>query len=133
MSTDRELLEKRALEAVSSDDFYELTDNLDAIKTASSQNRKAATNSLKWGWLKYSLPALLVLLTICAGSWGLMRWQSSQLIQTQEQINQNKQTLKSLPGGVRFVNQQDGNFLIFQSEPELYRTQSGEWATKLKR
>jgi hypothetical protein len=49
MSTDRELLEKRALEAVSSDDFYELTDNLDAIKTASSQNRKAAANSLKWG------------------------------------------------------------------------------------
>jgi|AntRauTorckE6833_2_1112554.scaffolds.fasta_scaffold102865_2 hypothetical protein len=38
MSTDRELLEKRALEAVSSDDFYELTDNLDATSDEELEN-----------------------------------------------------------------------------------------------
>ena len=35
-----------------------LSADLNAIRQSSNENRQAAMNTLKWGWLKYSLPAL---------------------------------------------------------------------------
>ena len=109
-----------------------LMDDLTAIKEASSQNRQAALNSMRWGWLKYSLPALMVLLAIFAGSWGLVQWQSHQLMSTQQEIQQARETLNRLPQGVRFAQDASGqSFLVFETEPEHYRVESGSWVIQL--
>lgn len=124
----------KAIERASSQNRKAITNDLKAIKAASSQNRQAALNSMRWGWLKYSLPALLVLLTILGANWGAMQWQSSRLISMQEQINQAQQTLSQLPEGVRFAVDGAGkSYLVFENEPQIFRTQSGEWATELNR
>jgi hypothetical protein len=110
-----------------------LQKDLAQITEASTKNRQAALNSMRWGWLKYSLPALLVLAIICGASWGLMRWQSSQLIAIQQQIDQAQRTLNQLPQGVRFAQDGQGkSFLIYENEPQIFQTQSGGWATELK-
>jgi len=111
-----------------------LTDDLKVIRQASSQNRQAALASLRWGWLRYSLPALLVLATLLAANWGLMQWQSSRLTSISQEIDQAQQTLNQLPHGVRFAGDGAGKFfLVFEKEPQIFQTQSGEWATELKR
>jgi len=111
-----------------------LAEDLEAIERASRQNRQAALASIRWGWLRYSLPALLVLATLLAANWGLMRWQSTRLISMQEQIDEASQTLNQLPQGVRFTGDGAGkSYLVFENEPQIFRTQSGEWATELNR
>ena len=111
-----------------------LTDDLKAIRNASSENRTAALNAIRWGWLRYSLPAVLVLVSILAANWGLMQWQSQRLIEIQQQIQQARQVLDQLPHGVRYARDGSGkSFLIYESEPQLFQTQSGQWATELKK
>lgn len=111
-----------------------LTEDLKAIEQASSQHRQAAIKNLKWGWLKYSLPALLICATFLAANWGLMRFQSSRLTSMEEQIDQANQTLSQLPQGVRFALDGAGkSYLVFENDPKIYQTQSGEWATELRR
>jgi hypothetical protein len=110
-----------------------LSADLNAIRQSSNENRQAAMNTLKWGWLKYSLPALAVLVIILGANWGLMQWQSSRLIAMQEQIDQAQRTLNQLPQGVRFAQDGQGkSFLIYENEPQIFQTQSGDWATELK-
>ena len=110
-----------------------LSADLNAIRQSSNENRQAAMNTLKWGWLKYSLPALAVLAIILGANWGLMQWQSSRLIAMQEQIDQAQRTLNQLPQGVRFAQDGQGkSFLIYENEPQIFQTQSGGWATELK-
>jgi len=110
-----------------------LSADLNAIRQSSNENRQAAMNTLKWGWLKYSLPALAVLAIILGANWGLMQWQSSRLIAMQEQIDQAQRTLNQLPQGVRFAQDGQGkSFLIYENEPQIFQTQSGDWATELK-
>ena len=110
-----------------------LSADLNAIRQSSNENRQAAMNTLKWGWLKYSLPALAVLVIILGANWGLMQWQSSRLIAMQEQIDQAQRTLNQLPQGVRFAQDGQGkSFLIYENEPQIFQTQSGGWATELK-
>ena len=110
-----------------------LSDDLNAIRKSSNENRQAAMNTLKWGWLKYSLPALAVLAIILGANWGLMQWQSSRLIAMQEQIDQAQRTVNQLPQGVRFAQDGSGrSFLIYENEPQIFQTQSGGWATELK-
>ena len=110
-----------------------LSADLNAIRKSSNENRQAAMNTLKWGWLKYSLPALAVLAIILGANWGLMQWQSSRLIAMQEQIDQAQRTLNQLPQGVRFAQDGQGkSFLIYENEPQIFQTQSGGWATELK-
>jgi len=111
-----------------------LIDDLDKIEQASEKNRQAALKAIRWGWLKTTLPILLVLGTFLIANWGLMQWQASRLSSMQEQINQASQTLNQLPQGVRFA--QDGagrSYLLYETEPQIFQTQSGEWATELKR
>jgi hypothetical protein len=104
------------------------------ITIASNKNRVAAVRSLRWGWLKYSLPALLVLVTICGASWGLMQWQSSRLIAAQQQIQQAQQTLNQLPQGVRFAGDGQGkSYLIYAKKPTILEMQSGEWGIELNK
>jgi hypothetical protein len=110
-----------------------LSADLNAIRQSSNENRQAAMNTLKWGWLKYSLPALAVLVIILGANWGLMQWQSSRLIAMQAQIDQAQRTLNQLPQGVRFAQDGQGkSFLIYENEPQIFQTQSGGWATELK-
>jgi len=110
-----------------------LSADLNAIRQSSNENRQAAMNTLKWGWLKYSLPALAVLAIILGANWGLMQWQSSRLIAMQEQIDQAQRTVNQLPQGVRFAQDGQGkSFLIYENEPQIFQTQSGGWATELK-
>ena len=110
-----------------------LSADLNAIRKSSNENRQAAMNTLKWGWLKYSLPALAVLAIILGANWGLMQWQSSRLIAMQEQIDQAQRTVNQLPQGVRFAQDGSGrSFLIYENEPQIFQTQSGGWATELK-
>jgi len=110
-----------------------LSADLNAIRQSSNENRQAAMNTLKWGWLKYSLPALAVLVIILGANWGLMQWQSSRLIAMQERIDQAQRTLNQLPQGVRFAQDGQGkSFLIYENEPQIFQTQSGDWATELK-
>src|SRR5690554_6181725 len=90
----------KAIERASSQNRKAITDDLKAIRQASNQNRQAAIKNLKWGWLKYSLPALLICATFLIANWGLMQWQSSRLTSMQDQINQAQQTLNQLPQGV---------------------------------
>jgi len=111
-----------------------LSADLNAIMQSSNENRQAAMNTLKWGWLKYSLPALLVLVTICGASWGLMQWQSSRLIAAQQQIQQAQQTLNQLPQGVRFAGDGQGkSYLIYAKKPTILEMQSGEWGIELNK
>lgn len=111
-----------------------LVADLNQIELASSQNRQAALNSMRWGWLKYSFPALAVLATILGANWGLMRWQLSQLTQTQEQITQAQRVLESLPQGVKFAADGKGkSYLVYEKKPAIFETQSGEWATELNK
>jgi hypothetical protein len=117
---------------LASDTQQALIDDLVEIGLASEKNRKAALNSIRWGWLKYGLPALSVLVIILGANWGLMQWQSSQIIAKQQQIKQARETLNNLPQGVRFVADGQGkSFLIYEKKPETFETQSGEWATGL--
>jgi phage host-nuclease inhibitor protein Gam len=109
-----------------------LKNDLTEIEKASTRNKAAALNSLKWGWLKYSLPALMVLIVILGGSWGLMRWMSGELVKTNQEIEAAQQTLNSLPAGVEFVRQSEDRYLIFGEKPDLYQAQSGSWVMKLK-
>jgi len=111
-----------------------LIDDLGKIEKISEKNRQAALKSLRWGWLKYSLPALLICATFLAANWGLMQWQTSRLTSMQEQINQAQQTLSQLPQGVQF--HQDGagaSYLIYDTKPEHYQTTSGVWVSKLRK
>ena len=118
---------------LSSNTLQALIDDQIKIKESSNQNRKAALASIRWGWLKYSLPALSVLVIILGANWGLMQWQSSRLIAMQEQIDQAQRTLNQLPQGVRFAQDGSGrSFLIYENEPQIFQTQSGGWATELK-
>ena len=111
-----------------------LTEDLKAIERASSQHRQAAIKNLKWGWLKYSLPALLICATFLAANWGLMQWQSSRLTSMQEQIERASQTLNQLPQGVQFYQDEAGvSYLIYDTKPEHYQTTSGSWVSKLKK
>lgn len=111
-----------------------LAEDLKAIERASSQNRQAALASIRWGWLKYSLPVLLICATFLLANLGLMQWQSSRLTSISQEIDQAQQTLNQLPHGVRFAGDGAGKFyLVFEKEPQIFQTQSGEWATELKR
>lgn len=117
---------------LSNDTRKALTDDLNDIREASSQNRKAALASIRWGWLRSSLPALSVLAIILGANWGLMRWQSSQLTQAQDQITQAQRVLERLPQGVKFAADGKGkSYLIYEKKPAIFETQSGEWATEL--
>ncbi|WP_225741621.1 hypothetical protein [Halospina sp. K52047b] len=109
--------------------------DLKEIGSASTKNRNAALNSLKWGWLKYSLPAFMIFVAILAGLSGWMQYKSSQLISLDQKISQAQQTLNDLPVGVAFKQDQSGNgYLIFgPDKPNLYRTESGDWLVKLKK
>lgn len=109
-----------------------LNSDLEKIKNASNQHRKAALKSLTWAWLRYTIPALVVCVTILAANWGLMQFQASRLTSMQQQINQANQTLNQLPQGVRFAKDGSGrSFLVYENEPQIFQTQSGEWATEL--
>jgi hypothetical protein len=111
-----------------------LIDDLGKIEQASEKNRQSALASIRWGWLKHSLPALSVLVIILGANWGLMQWQSNRLIAVQEQITQAQRTLSQLPQGVRFVADGQGKFfLIYENKPVVFGTQSGEWATELNK
>lgn len=124
----------KAIERASRQNRKAISNDLKAIKAASSQNRQAAIKNLKWGWLKYSLPALLICATFLAANWGLMQWQSSRLTSISQEIDQAQQTLSQLPEGVRFAGGGVGkSYLVFENEPQIFRTQSGEWATELSR
>lgn len=111
-----------------------LKTDFDQITIALNKNRAAAVRSLRWGWLKYSLPALAVLAIILGASWGLMQWQSSRLIAAQQQIQQAQQTLNQLPQGVRFAGDGQGkSYLIYAKKPTILEMQSGEWGIELNK
>src|SRR5680860_241340 len=117
---------------LSNDTRKALTDDLKVIEQVSEKNRKAALKAIRWGWIKYSLPALLICATFLAANWGLIQFQSSRLLATQEQITQAQRVLKSLPQGVKFAADGKGkSYLVYEKKPSIFETQSGEWATEL--
>jgi hypothetical protein len=110
-----------------------LKSDLTEIEKASNRNRIAALNSLKWGWLKYSLPALLVLVTILGASWGAMHLMSQELMETRQEILSAQQTLEKLPAAVQFLEQSGDQYLLLETEPDLYQAKSGSWVIKLNK
>lgn len=111
-----------------------LIDDLGKIEQASEKNRQSALASMRWGWLRYSLPALLICATFLIANWGLMQFQASRLASIQGQISQAQQSLSRLPQGVQFRQDEAGeSYLIYDTKPEHFQTTSGAWVSKLRK
>lgn len=96
----------------------ELTSSLNAAKTALNETTKAAERSAKASrrrWITGLAVGLSAFLIICAGSWGLIRYLSSEVQQNLATINAQKQTINELNSktlGLQIIEAQNGTFLI---------------------
>jgi len=98
-----------------------------------SRSNKAAVRSLRWSWLRATVPALAVLAVILIASWALIEYQSQQVLSLVADIRQGRQTLESLPTGVEFTAAEGNQYLILKTEPETYKAESGAWVVKLSK
>ena len=98
-----------------------------------SRSNKAAVRSLRWSWLRATVPALAVLAVILSASWALIEYQTRQVLSLRADVQQSQRALESLPEGVQFVTSQGERFLILTKEPGVFQTESNEWAVKLSK
>ena len=100
------------------------------------QSQRLASVSAK-AWIKPFLMGLSLLLGICAGSWALMQWQSSRLMDLQQQIEQQSRTLAQIEkktwGVVFHQNSKGDRFLVMPKGviPESVTLIGGERAARL--
>ena len=113
------------------DEMQSRQNQLIQILEASTQK---AVNSLRWSWLRATVPSLLVLAVILSASWALIELKTRQFINLKAEVIQSKQTLENLPRGVEYQQDSTGiQYFLVKKEPEVYKTKSGEWAIKLKK
>jgi len=111
----------------------EMQSQQDALMESLNRSNKAAVRSLRWSWLRATVPALAVLAVILSASWGLIEYQSQQVMSLVADIRQGRQTLERLPTGVEFTAAEGNQYLILQAEPETYKSESGAWVVKLSK
>ena|GEM_PF-4277997 len=98
-----------------------------------SRSNKAAVRSLRWSWLRATVPALAVLAVILSASWALIEYQTRQVLSLRADVQQSQRALESLPEGVRFVISDGEGYLLLKKKQETFQTESGEWAVKLSK